>query len=102
MKDLLNNPLVAGLIDLSFKEDIGNGDHTSLACINPNSTGKSVIVAKEEGILAGAFLALYIFKKVDAALEVKQLVHDGSTVSNEQVIMEIYGSSIAMLTAHST
>lgn len=102
MKDLLNNPLVAGLIDLSFKEDIGNGDHTSLACINPNSTGKSVIVAKEEGILAGAFLALYIFKKVDAALEVKQLVHDGSTVSNEQVIMEIYGSSIAMLTAERT
>lgn len=102
MKDLLNNPLVAALIDLSFKEDIGDGDHTSLACINPNSTGKSVIVAKEDGILAGAFLAEYIFKKVDAELEVKQLLHDGCKVGNEQVIMEIYGSSIAMLTAERT
>lgn len=102
MKDLLNNPLVAGLIDLSFKEDIGDGDHTSLACINPISTGKSVIVAKEDGILAGAFLAEYIFKKVDAELEVKQLLHDGCKVGNEQVIMEIYGSSIAMLTAERT
>lgn len=102
MNELLQNPLVKALIDLSFAEDIGSGDHTSLACIDQNSSGTSVIVAKEEGILAGAFLSDYIFKKIDPSLQVKHLADDGSVVRNEQVIMEISGSSIAMLTAERT
>ncbi len=102
MNELLENPLVKGLIDISFLEDIGEGDHTSLACIDKDNTGRSIIVAKEEGILAGAFLADYIFKKIDPALEVKHLATDGSNVKTEQVIMEISGNSIAMLTAERT
>lgn len=102
MNELLSNPLVTELINLSFKEDIGAGDHTSLACIDKTSKGTSIIVAKEEGILAGAFLSDYIFKQVDPSLQIKHLVEDGSEVKNEQVIMEISGSSIAMLTAERT
>jgi nicotinate-nucleotide pyrophosphorylase (carboxylating) len=102
MNALLNNPLVIGLIELAFKEDIGDGDHTSMACIESSSKGRSVIVAKEEGILAGAFLADYIFKKIDPCLLFKQIVPDGSKVTNEQVVMEIEGSSISMLTAERT
>jgi nicotinate-nucleotide pyrophosphorylase (carboxylating) len=102
MKELLNHPLVIQLIEMSFAEDIVSGDHTSLACIDKDAKGKSIIVAKEEGILAGVLLGEYIFKKVDKDLEIKILIADGSRVKSEDVVMEIAGSTISMLTAERT
>lgn len=102
MKELLNHPLVIQLIEMSFAEDIGSGDHTSLACINKDATGKSIIVAKEEGILAGVVLGEYIFKKVDPSLKVKLLIPDGAEVKSGDVVMEIEGSTISMLTGERT
>lgn len=102
MNELLNHPLVIQLIEMSFAEDIGSGDHTSLATIDKAATGKSIIVAKEDGILAGVLLGEYIFKKVDAALDVKILKQDGAIVKAGEVVMEIKGSSISMLTAERT
>lgn len=102
MKALLENPLVTQLIELAFAEDIGEGDHTSLACIDRDATGKSIIVAKEDGILVGVQLAEMIFKKVDASLEVKQLFADGARINNRDVVMEISGRSQSMLTAERT
>jgi nicotinate-nucleotide pyrophosphorylase (carboxylating) len=102
MKNLLTNPLVTTLIDLAFAEDIGSGDHTSLACIDKHAKGKSAIVAKETGVLAGVLLGEYIFKKVNPQLQVTVLVNDGTVVSPEQVVMEIEGSDISMLTAERT
>jgi nicotinate-nucleotide pyrophosphorylase (carboxylating) len=102
MKELLNNPLVTQLIDMAFKEDIGEGDHTSLACIDSKAHGKSIIVAKESGILAGVALGAYIFKKVDAHLTVNVLVQDGAEVKPGDIVMEIAGSNISMLTAERT
>jgi nicotinate-nucleotide pyrophosphorylase (carboxylating) len=102
MENLLQHPLVTQLIDMAFTEDIGSGDHTSLACIDANAKGKSVIVAKEEGVLAGVLLGEFIFKKVDASLNVNVLKRDGETVKPEDVVMEIQGSDISMLTAERT
>ncbi len=102
MKDLLNNPLVIQLIDIAFAEDIGPGDYTSLATINANESGKSIIVAKDEGVLAGLGLAEYIFKKVDPSLQVKLLMHDGDKVKYGDVVLEVQGSSRSMLTAERT
>lgn len=102
MNELLNHPLVVQLIEMSFAEDIGNGDHTSLATISKTATGKSIIVAKEDGILAGVLLGEYIFKKVDASLKVNILKKDGDTVKQGDVVMDIEGSSISMLTAERT
>lgn len=102
MNELLTHPLVIQLIEMSFAEDIGNGDHTSLATIDKAAIGKSIIVAKEDGILAGVLLGEYIFKKVDAALKVNILKHDGTIVKAGEVVMEIQGSSISMLTAERT
>jgi nicotinate-nucleotide pyrophosphorylase (carboxylating) len=102
MKELLKNPLVIQLIEMAFIEDIGDGDHTSLACINKTATGKSHIVAKEEGILAGALLGEYIFKKVDSNLTVNILINDGQPVKPGDVVMRIEGSDISMLTAERT
>lgn len=102
MEDLLNNELVKQLIDISFAEDIGEGDHTSLATINADENGKSIIVAKDTGIIAGLMLVEYIFKKVDANLIVKLLKQDGDAVAYGDVVLEITGSSRSMLTAERT
>lgn len=102
MNNLLNNPLISTLIDIAFQEDIGTGDITSLATIKASSKGKSVIVAKDVGILAGVDLAIHIFKKVDADLQVKKLKDDGNRVGVEEVVLEIEGSSRSMLTAERT
>lgn len=102
MKDLLTNPLVIQLIDIAFAEDIGPGDYTSLATINAAESGKSIIVAKDEGVLAGLGLAEYIFKKVDPSLQVKLLMQDGDKVKYGDVVLEVQGSSRSMLTAERT
>lgn len=102
MNELLSHPLVLQLIEMSFAEDIGSGDHTSLATIDQSATGKSIIVAKEDGILAGVLLGKFIFNKVDPSLEVKILKQDGAVVNAGEVVMEIKGSSISMLTAERT
>lgn len=102
MEDLLNNELVKQLIDISFAEDIGEGDHTSLATINADENGKSIIVAKDTGIIAGLMLVEYIFKKVDANLIVKLLKQDGDAVAYGDVVLEVTGSSRSMLTAERT
>jgi nicotinate-nucleotide pyrophosphorylase (carboxylating) len=102
MEDLLNNGLVKQLIDISFAEDIGEGDHTSLATINANENGKSIIVAKDTGIIAGLMLVEYIFKKVDANLNVNLLKQDGDAVAYGDVVLEVTGSSRSMLTAERT
>ncbi|MFN7312599.1 MAG: carboxylating nicotinate-nucleotide diphosphorylase [Bacteroidota bacterium] len=102
MKELLSNPLVLQLIDIAFAEDIGEGDHTSLATINSNEKGESIIVAKDDGVIAGVQLAEFIFNKVDPELKVTLLVNDGDVVKYGDVVMEIAGSSRNMLTAERT
>jgi nicotinate-nucleotide pyrophosphorylase (carboxylating) len=102
MENLLEHPLVLQLIDIAFQEDIGSGDHTSLSTIPHAHQGKSVIVAKETGIFAGAKLAEFIFKKVDSELQVELLAADGDNVFAGDQVMKITGSSISMLTAERT
>jgi nicotinate-nucleotide pyrophosphorylase (carboxylating) len=102
MNPILNNPLVQQIVDLAFAEDIGPGDYTSLSTIPHHHTGKSVIIAKENGIIAGVELAEHIFHKLDASLFVTKKVNDGDEVANGDIVLEIEGNSIAMLTAERT
>ncbi len=102
MEYLLEHPLVSQLISMAFAEDIGDGDHTSLACIDKQASGKSIIVAKEEGIIAGTLLGAHIFNKVDPSLIVKILIPDGTPVKPGDIVLEIEGSDISMLTAERT
>ena len=102
MENLLKNALVKQLIDIAFAEDIGEGDHTSLATINEDEKGKSIIVAKDNGIIAGLTLVEYIFKKVDPSLDVKLIKTDGDEIAYGDVVIEVFGSSRSMLTAERT
>jgi Nicotinate-nucleotide pyrophosphorylase len=63
--------LIDDLIDLSFREDIGDGDHTTLCCIPADATGASKLLIKQEGILAGVEAAKKIFARFDATLKVE-------------------------------
>ena len=102
MENLLKNALVKQLIDIAFAEDIGEGDHTSLSTINEDEKGKSIIVAKDNGIIAGLTLVEYIFKKVDPTLDVKLIKADGDEIAYGDVVLEVSGSSRSMLTAERT
>lgn len=89
--------LVDKLIDLSFAEDIGDGDHTTLCCIPEEARGKSRMIIKEEGILAGVKIAEEVFNKFDSTLKVEILINDGTKVKPGDVAMVVEGSVRSLL-----
>lgn len=86
-------------IKTALAEDLGDGDHTSLACIPMNAKGKAQLLVKENGILAGAELALEIFKTVDSSLKVKMLKKDGSKIEIGDIVLTVEGKSQSILLA---
>lgn len=89
--------LVDKLIDLSFAEDIGDGDHTTLCCIPEEARGKSRMIIKEEGILAGVKIAEEVFNRFDSTLKVEILINDGTNVKPGDVAMVVEGSVRSLL-----
>lgn len=89
--------LVDKLIDLSFAEDIGDGDHTTLCCIPEEARGKSRMIIKEEGILAGVKIAEEVFNRFDSTLKVEILINDGTKVKPRDVAMVVEGSVRSLL-----
>lgn len=85
------------LIDLSFSEDIGDGDHTTLCCIPEDAMGKSKLFIKEEGILAGMRIAKEIFHRFDPTMEVEQFMEDGAHVKPGDVAMIVTGKVRSLL-----
>ena len=83
----------------SLKEDIKNGDHTTLACINKNNISTAKIVSKENGTIAGVKLAEIIFKEVDKNLKITSFYNDGDDINEKDVILKVSGSSHAILNA---
>lgn len=90
------------LITMALREDIGDGDHSTLACIPPDAVGTAKMVAKQEGILCGAEVGRRVFEIVDKSLKVCLLKHDGDTVAKGEVIMTVEGHSGSILTAERT
>ena len=89
--------LVDKLIDLSFAEDIGDGDHTTLSSIPEEARGKSRMIIKEEGILAGVKIAEEVFNRFDSTLKVEILINDGTKVKPGDVAMVVEGSVRSLL-----
>ena len=85
------------LIDLSFAEDIGDGDHTTLCCIPADAVGKSRLIIKEDGILAGVEVAKEVFRRFDSTLQVEVLIGDGSPVKVGDVAMIVTGKVQSLL-----
>lgn len=85
------------LIDLAFSEDIGDGDHTTLCCIPEDAQGKSKLLIKEEGILAGIRIAKEIFHRFDPAMQIDVLIEDGTHVKPGDTAMIVSGKVRSLL-----
>ncbi|MDR0939852.1 MAG: carboxylating nicotinate-nucleotide diphosphorylase [Mediterranea sp.] len=89
--------LIDKLIDLAFAEDIGDGDHTTLSCIPPTAMGKSKLLIKEAGVLAGIEIAKEIFHRFDPTLKVEAYIPDGTEVKPGDVPMVVEGKVQSLL-----
>jgi len=84
-------------ISNALNEDIGNGDHTTLACIGNAVSGKAEIIVKQKGIIAGIEITVKIFNNIDKALVCQCHFSDGQTVKPDDVVMTISGQSRSIL-----
>ena len=85
------------LIDLAFAEDIGDGDHTTLCCIPEDAMGKSHLLIKEDGILAGVEVAKKVFARFDPTMKVEVLMQDGTPVKKGDIAMVVEGKIRSLL-----
>ena len=97
MDELVVKDLIDRLIDLSFAEDIGDGDHTTLSCIPADAMGKSKLLIKEEGILAGIEVAKEVFHRFDPTMKVEVFIEDGTPVKPGDVAMVVEGKVQSLL-----
>ena len=91
------NNLIDDLIKLAFAEDIGDGDHTTLCCIPADAMGKSKLLIKEEGILAGVEMAKKVFAAFDPTLEMEVFIEDGAHVKPGDIAFIVSGKTQSLL-----
>ncbi len=87
------------IIEKALAEDLGDGDHTTLATILPDSQGMAKLLVKENGILCGVKLAEQIFHKVDPALQLYIYYFDGSSIKTGDIVFEVRGRKASILKA---
>ncbi len=85
------------LLELAFAEDIGDGDHTTLCCIPEDAMGKSHLLVKEEGILAGVALARKVFDKFDPSMQMEVFIEDGAHVKPGDIAFVVTGKTRSLL-----
>jgi nicotinate-nucleotide pyrophosphorylase (carboxylating) len=93
------NNYLTDFIKLSFDEDSGDGDHTSLACIPEGATGKARLLVKEKGVIAGIRIANEVFAYADKDLKLEIFINDGTTVSPGNTAFIVSGKSHSILKA---
>ena len=87
------------IIKNAIREDVGDGDHSSLACIPKEAKGKAKLLVKDNGVIAGVAFAKMIFDYVDKDLEVETFIQDGEKVKFGDVVFHVSGSSQSILKA---
>lgn len=97
MDEKIVNELIEELIKLSFAEDIGDGDHTTLCCIPSDAIGKQKLLVKEEGILAGVDIARKVFNAFDPELQMEVFIEDGAHVKPGDVAFVVTGKEQSLL-----
>ncbi|MFM2040087.1 MAG: hypothetical protein RLZZ493_676, partial [Bacteroidota bacterium] len=90
------------IITNALAEDIGDGDHSSLACIPANAIGTARLIVKDSGVLAGVALAKMICETVDKTLVFEQLIADGTNVTPGEIAFTLHGSARSILAAERT
>lgn len=94
--------MIQSIVRTALQEDIGDGDHSSLACIPAETTGVAKLLVKDNGILAGVDLARIICETYDPELEFEELLHDGDRVNKGQIAFYIRGKAQSILAVERT
>lgn len=92
-------PAIIELIKLAVGEDLGDGDHTSLATIPESMKGKAHLLVKEEGVVAGIQIAKLVFQTVDPSIGFRTFIDDGSRVFRGDIVFEVDGPVVSILSA---
>ena len=92
-------PFVDALIELAIREDIGDGDHTSLCCIPATEKGRMRLLCKQEGILAGIEIAQLVLRRLDPDMQFEQILRDGDRVKPGDVAFYVSGRLQSLLQA---
>ena len=87
------------IVKNGYREDVGDGDHTSLSSIPSNAQGKANLLVKDKGIIAGVAFAKKAFTYFDEDLQVESFIDDGSEVSYGDVVFQVSGNSQSILKA---
>ena len=87
------------IISNAIREDVGDGDHSSLACIPATAKGKAKLLVKDEGVIAGVDFAKQVFAYVDPEMTVEVLIEDGSAVRHGDIVFYVEGASQSILKA---
>ncbi|HMB62392.1 MAG TPA: hypothetical protein VKN36_04910, partial [Eudoraea sp.] len=93
------NTEVANIIKNAVREDVGDGDHSSLACIPPEALGKAKLLVKDLGIIAGIDFARQAFHYIDPDLTLEILIDDGQLVKYGDIVFYVSGRSQSILKA---
>ncbi len=92
-------PFVDELISLAIKEDIGDGDHTSLCCIPTEEQGRMRLLCKQEGVIAGIEIAEIVLNRLDPEMKFEQILQDGARVKVGDVAFYVSGRLRSLLQA---
>ena len=95
----INKQQLHTFISQALKEDVGDGDHTSLATIPAGKHGQAQLIIKEDGILAGVEVAVEIFNVVNPLLSIDLFIHDGAKVKIGDIVLKVSGDAHAILMA---
>lgn len=95
----MDKQIIDHFITNALAEDVGDGDHTSLATIPDGTIGKAKLLVKDNGILAGVELALEIFDQIDSSLKVTVFLNDGASVKPKDIAFEVEGDAQNILKA---
>ena len=85
------------IIENAIREDVGDGDHSSLACIPADAEGKAKLLVKEDGLIAGVEFAKMVFNYVDPAMKIETFMEDGTPVKYGDVVFHVSGKSQSIL-----
>ncbi|HTD42065.1 MAG TPA: carboxylating nicotinate-nucleotide diphosphorylase [Mucilaginibacter sp.] len=95
----MDRQIIHSFIANALAEDVGDGDHTSLATIPAGTRGKAKLLVKDNGILAGVELAVEIFNQVDPNLAVNIFLQDGAEIKPKDIVLEVEGDAQSILKA---
>jgi nicotinate-nucleotide pyrophosphorylase (carboxylating) len=87
------------IISNAIREDVGDGDHSSLACIPEEAQGKAKLLVKDQGVIAGIEFARRVFDYVDPGLKMEVLIPEGSVVAYGDIVFYVSGNSQSILKA---